>query len=99
MPTESVCWSAAASSNLDGTRSCSSKKVCTTRCGGSRWASARRSHRGSNGTNPEVLWVPAAAELYSALTGEAPVPTRAYLAGQRLDGLHCIRRELDIAAG
>src|ERR1700686_1506174 len=92
MPTESTCWSVDASLNLDGTRSYLTKKVCTTRCGGSRLASARRSRRGSNGTNPESLWLPAAAELRSAWTGEAPVPTRACLAGQRLDCLHWVRR-------
>ena len=48
--------------------------------------------------------VPATAELCSAWTGEAPVPTRAvptlaFLAGQRLDGLHRFRLELDVAAG
>src|SRR5260370_22371657 len=48
MPIESTCWSVDASLNLDGTLNCSTKKACTTRCGGSRLASARRSRRRSN---------------------------------------------------
>src|SRR4030088_2559268 len=99
MRTESTCWNADASLNLDGTRSCSIRKGCTTRCGGSRLASARRSRRGSNGAKLELWWVPAAAELCSAWTGEAPVPTLAFLGGQRLDGLHRFRLKLDVAAG
>src|SRR5271163_1017961 len=47
MPTESMCWSVDASWNLDDTLNFSSRKVCTTRCGGSRWASGRRWRRGS----------------------------------------------------
>src|ERR1700736_336443 len=98
MLTASMCWSVDASLNLDGTRSCSIRKACTTRCGGSRLASARRSRRESDGTNPESLWVPATAELGSAWTGEAPVPTRAFLAGHGFDCLHCFRWEFDVAA-
>src|SRR5258708_23625269 len=48
MPIESTCGSVDASLNLDGTLNCSTKKGCTTRCGGSRLASARRSRRRSN---------------------------------------------------
>src|SRR5882762_8019341 len=67
---ESTYWSVDGSLNLDGTRSCSTRKGCTTRCGGSRLVSARRLRRGSNGTKPEWLWLPAAAELCSAWTAE-----------------------------
>src|SRR6266852_9014264 len=101
MPTESTCWSVDASLNLDGTRSCSTRKGCTTRCGGSRLASARQWRRGNNRAKQELVWLPATAELRSAWTlrlrsgqaREAPVPTRAFLVGHGFDRLHCFWQE------
>src|SRR5713101_6537468 len=101
MPTESTCWSVDALLNLDGTLSCLTRKVCITRCGGSRLASARRSHPGSKERIQSCCECQAAAELCSAWTlrlrsgqaRETPGPTQAFLAGHGFDRLHCFWRE------
>src|ERR1700738_1801316 len=94
MPTESTCWSVAASLNLDGTRSCLTKKACTTRCGGSRLANARGLRRGNRRTNSA-----GGAPVVHARLGRARCPSPQELSScKRLDGAYCVRRERDVAA-
>src|SRR5208282_3999691 len=73
MPTEFTCWSVDALSNSDDTRNCSTRRACTTRCGGSRLADARRWRRGSESSASGVIAIAAAAEL-PAWTAEGGCP-------------------------